>query len=127
MIEITAKGDYTNTLDFLKKVVKGDAFSDLDKYGRMGVEALSRATPKDTGETAQSWDYRITKTSTSVMIEWFNTHRVGETSVAVLVQYGHGTRNGGYIQGRDFINPAMKPVFDKISDEIWKKVKHDSR
>lgn len=124
MIEITTKGEWPNTLAFLKRLQKGDNFSDLDRYGRMGVEALSRATPSHhSGLTSRSWEYRIIK-GTKPGIEWYNTNIPpgGNTPVAILIQYGHGTGTGGYVQGYDYINPAARPIFDKIADEIWKKV-----
>lgn len=90
----------------------------------MGVQALAAATPKDTGETGLRWRYRVTKTQRYVRIDWFNDH-VAEngTPIAVLIQYGHGTGTGGYVVGRDFINPAMRPLFDRIVNDIWEKVR----
>lgn len=89
----------------------------------MGVAALSANTPTDTGETATSWQYRIIQDGRRIRIEWYNTHVDSNgTSIAILIQYGHGTRNGGFVQGRDFINPAMRPVFDQIANDVWKKV-----
>lgn len=108
----------------LQRMVKGDIYGDLDRYGRLGVRALAAATPKETSETAQSWEYRIVKTRTGPAIEWYNTHQAGDTntSVAVLIQYGHATRNGGYVRGQDYINRAMRPIFDQIVNNVWKKV-----
>lgn len=89
----------------------------------MGVAALEQATPKETGETAISWKYRIVRGKTFIRIEWYNTHLdVNGTMIAVLIQYGHGTGTGGYVVGRDYINPAMRPLFDKFVIDIWKKV-----
>lgn len=121
MIEITSKGNFNRTLGFLNRLLRGDIFSDLDTYGRLGVNALSRATPVETGLTANSWGYRIIRDRKRPGIEWYNSNGDG-TSVAVLIQYGHGTGTGGYVQGRDYINPAILPVFDQISADIWKKV-----
>jgi hypothetical protein len=104
-------------------MAKGDLFSGLDHYGRMGVDALARATPVDTGLTASSWAYRIRREKGRVGIEWYNTHTVSGVQVAILIQYGHGTGTGGYVSGRDYINPAMQPLFDQIADDVWKKVK----
>lgn len=118
MIGITSSGDFGKTRSFLTKVRRAELFGDLNRYGRMGVEALSKATPVDTGLTANSWEYRIVKTSRGPSIEWYNTNG----NVAILIQYGHGTRGGGYVQGRDYINPAVRPLFDKISQDVWKKV-----
>ncbi len=89
----------------------------------MGVDALARATPVATSLTRNSWEYRIIKDRKNPGIEWYNTNVVNGVSVAILIQYGHGTGTGGYVTGRDYINPAMLPVFDMIADEIWKKVK----
>lgn len=122
MFQLKSVGDYKSTLDALKKLDNGHIFADLDSYGQMGVDALSIATPTDTGLTSKSWGYRIIKDSYGPGIEWFNTDVEGGVNVAILIQYGHGTGTGGYVQGRDYINPAMRPVFDHISNEIWKKV-----
>lgn len=122
--KLTSRGNYSKTKDALKRLLTGDHLSDLDSYGREGLRALADATPVDTGLTAASWDYRITHTGIWVGIVWFNTNQAANgESVAVLVQYGHATRGGTYISGYDYINPAMRPVFDKIVDNIWKKVK----
>jgi hypothetical protein len=121
MIKITSTGDFKKTIDFLDRLKRREMYRDLDRYGRMGVEALSRSTPKDTGLTAGSWAYRVLP-GKRPGIEWYNTNEAGGTSVAVLIQYGHGTGTGGYVGGRDFINPAMRPIFDMIADEVWKRV-----
>lgn len=123
MIGITSRGDFSKTQSFLTRMLRGDPFSALDRYGQMGVDALARATPVDTGLTAASWKYRITREKGRVGIEWYNTHTVSGTQVAILIQYGHGTGTGGYVAGRDYINPAMQPLFDQIADDMWKKVK----
>lgn len=123
MIRAESKGNFRKTESFLKRLLKGDIFSDLDRYGQMGVEALSESTPIDTGLTAKSWQYRIINDTNRPGIEWYNTNTVNGTPVAIMIQYGHGTGTGGYVNGRDYINPAMRPIFDKIADEIWKKVK----
>lgn len=122
MIRITTKGDYKSTLAYLNRAKRGFAFSSLDKYGKEGVLALQRATPVDTGLTARSWAYRVIKDSRRPGIEWYNTNSRNGTAVAILIQYGHGTGTGGYVQGRDYINPAMRPVFDKIATSILKEV-----
>lgn len=123
MIGVTSKGDFKKTDAFLKRLQKGDIFSDLNKYGQMGVDALANATPVDSRLTANSWKYRIIK-GKHPGIEWYNTNEVNGTSVAILLQYGHATGTGGYVSGRDFINPAIKPIFDKIGADVWKKVKN---
>lgn len=123
MIEITVSGELRKTESFLQKLRRGDFYRDLDRYGQMGVAALSAATPVDTRLTATSWQYRIVKGKWTG-IEWYNTSVTTDgTPVAILIQYGHATGTGGYVQGRDFINPAMRPLFDQIADEMWKKVK----
>lgn len=124
MIIVTSKGDYKKTRDFLHKMAQNDIFVDLEKYGQLGIDALAKATPVDSSLTRNSWDYRVIKDRRNPGIEWYNTNEVNGTPVAILIQYGHGTGTGGYVAGRDYINPAMRPVFDKIADEIWKKVKN---
>lgn len=123
MIQITTKGDLKKTTDFLKRLQNKDIYSDLSRYGQMGVDALSRATPIDSRLTASSWKYRIIK-GKRPGIEWYNTNEVNGTPVAILIQYGHGTGTGGYVVGRDFINPAIRPIFEKISADVWKKVRY---
>jgi hypothetical protein len=122
MIGVKGSGDFHKTKKFLGRFLRHDAFGDMDRYGRMGVDALAAATPVDTGLTADSWDYRVIKTQGSPGIEWFNTNMAGDTPVAILIQYGHATGTGGYVQGIDFINPAILPVFETIADEVWKEV-----
>ncbi len=97
-------------------------FSDLTRHGKTGVDALSNATPVDSSLTANSWAFRIIKDRRNPGIEWYNSNAAGDVSVAILIQYGHATGTGGYVVGRDFINPAMQPIFDKIADDVWKKV-----
>ena len=122
MIGISTRGDGNKTRNSLLKISRGSIFSDLDRFGKMGVDALSRATPQDTGKTAMSWSYRIVR-GKNPGIEWYNTNSInGGPSVAILIQYGHGTGTGGYVIGRDYINPAMRPIFDRIAAELWKKV-----
>ncbi len=127
MIRATSSGDHKKTareLDRLRKSVGGGTSSfDFNRYGKMGVDALARATPVDTSLTRNSWEYRIIKDRKNPGIEWYNTNVVNGIPVAILIQYGHGTGTGGYVVGRDYINPAMLPIFDMIADEIWKKVK----
>jgi len=94
----------------------------LDKYGKIGVEALANATPVDTGETASSWNYSIEHGKNGASLTWNNSNINNGVPIAIIIQYGHGTRGGGYVQGRDYINPAMRPVFDEIADRVWKEV-----
>ena len=122
MIKLVSKGDFTNTFRFLERAKEILKISDLDKYGKQGVEALQAATPVDTGKTRDSWSYDIRHENGSVMIEWTNSNIVDGSNIAVLIQYGHGTRNGGFVVGRDYINPAMRPIFDGIAENVWKEV-----
>lgn len=115
-------GSFNNLELFFKRVSGNQLFSDLQRFGQMGVNALAKATPIDTGKTTRSWEYRIVQARGKVGVEWFNTHENNGANIAILIQYGHGTGTGGYIQGVDYINPAIKPIFDQISNEIWKKV-----
>lgn len=119
---VGGSGKFDKTLNFLNRMLRRDQFSDLDRYGRMGVDALARSTPVETGLTSRSWSYRIIRDRRQPGIEWFNTNTVSGTPVVIFIQYGHGTGTGGYVAGRDFINPAMRPIFDQIAAEIWKKV-----
>ena len=125
LIKVTNKGDFSKTYESLRKMSKltsGSMMSKMEEYGRMGVAALSEATPSDTGLTAQSWDYNIIVSGSTIQIEWFNTNKNKNIPIVVLIQYGHATGTGGYVQGRDFINPAMKPVFDAISKDFGKEI-----
>lgn len=123
MFSLSSSGDYSRLEKYLKSLADGDMYSNLDRYGRKGVAALASATPTDTGRTANSWDYRVISSKTKPGIEWFNNNVVGGSPIAILIQYGHGTGTGGYVHGRDYINPAIRPVFDEIVDDIWRQVK----
>ena len=103
-------------------IMKKDIVSILDRYGKIGVDILRQNTPVDTGKTAESWGYEIHKQNSSYEIIWTNTNLNDNVSVAILIQYGHATRNGGYVYGTDYINPSMREVFDSLADEIWKEV-----
>ena len=122
MIAIKAKGDFSNAEGFLKNVRTALRNRKLEKYGQMGVDALAAATPKRTGLTAASWTYRIEQTADSASIIWTNTNRNKGEMIAILLQYGHGTGTGGYVEGIDYINPAIQPVFDKIANDAWEEV-----
>lgn len=122
MIRYVVKGNWDNIEKFLKKSNRLDLRRQLDKYGRAGVEALSNATPVDTGKTASSWDYEIEDGNGQVSIVWTNSNVNQHVNIAIIIQYGHGTGTGGYVQGIDYINPAMKPVFDELADAVWKEV-----
>ena len=117
MIEITQKGSFDNTERYLRKMKEADAFATLSKYGSLGVNALSNATPRESGLTAQSWYYTIEMRRGYYSIRWHNRHEEDGVNIAVILQYGHGTRNGGYVEGRDYIMPAIRPIFDQISAE----------
>lgn len=122
MIKFVHKGDFRKTEEFLKRNKDLDIRTILNTYGQKGVEALSENTPKDSGKTAESWSYEIVKTRKGWSIYWRNANVNQGIPIAILIQYGHGTGTGGYVQGRDFINPAIRPVFDEIADEVWKEV-----
>jgi hypothetical protein len=123
VIGLTKFGNFSNTERYLKKLSSGDLFANLDRYGKMGVEALRRETPKDSGLTASSWQYRVIRSRSNPGVEWYNTNTNDGVNVAILIQYGHGTGTGGYVQGKDYINPGIRPVFEKISQDIRKQVK----
>lgn len=107
----------------LSKMRKQNLLSNLDKVGAEGVRLLREATPVESGETREGWAYRVVEERNGPRIEWYNTHDSGSgTPVAVLIQYGHGTKNGGYVPSIDYINPAIQPLFDQVIDELWKKV-----
>lgn len=122
MVIVKQKGDFSKTEKFLNTISKKLYYRNLQKYAEQGVAALASATPIDSGTTANSWDYEIRQTKNSVSIYWTNSNVNKGVPIAVLIQYGHGTRNGGYVQGRDYINPAMRPIFDKIAENVWKEV-----
>lgn len=122
MITITHKGNFRNTERFFNNSQKINARNILEKYGKEGVSALASATPKDTGLTASSWKYDIKLIGSGFTIIWFNTNIVNNIQIAILIQYGHGTRSRTYVQGIDYVNPAIRPIFDKISESLWKEV-----
>ena len=122
MIKIRQKGDFKKLTSFLEKAKEGLDIGVLDKYGRKGVAALSSATPVDTGLTASSWFYKIENKNGIAKIEFHNSNIQNGVPIAVILQYGHGTRNGGYVVGRDYINPAIQPVFDELAKNAWKEV-----
>ena len=122
MISFRQKGDFSKATSFLEKAKEVVRIGDLDKYGREGVAALASATPVDTGQTASSWYYEIVNRNGSATITFNNSNIQNGVPIAIILQYGHGTRNGGWVQGRDYINPAIQPIFDKIADEAWKEV-----
>lgn len=121
MITFKQKGDFSKLTHFLQNAKNGIAVDILDKYGREGVKALASATPKDTGKTAASWTYRIIRQKDSVSITFENSNIQNGVPIAIILQYGHATRNGGWVQGKDYINPAIRPIFDQLADEAWKE------
>ncbi|MDD3288113.1 MAG: HK97 gp10 family phage protein [Alphaproteobacteria bacterium] len=122
MIKFKHKGNFNSTERFLKSATKVNYRQILAPYGEAGVAALASATPMDTGLTAASWEYDIIEKNGSVSIVWSNTNVVNGTPIAIILQYGHATRNGGFVEGRDYVNPAIKPLFDKMANDIWKAV-----
>jgi hypothetical protein len=121
-IKLKAKGDFKKAQLRLKQIAEAGKIPNMDKYGKMGVEALSAATPVDSGLTAQSWGYEIKKEEDGVTIVWTNSNVNKGVNIAIILQYGHGTGTGGYVQGIDYINPALKPVFKQIADDAWKEL-----
>jgi len=122
MISFKHSGSFNKTDKFFKRVLFSDYLHIFNKYGVIGVNALSSVTPLDTGKTANSWGYKIQRSNKGISITWTNSNMVDGIPVVILLQYGHVGKNGGYIQGLDFINPIMKPIFNKIIDDIWKEV-----
>lgn len=122
MITFKQKGDFSNLTRFLERAKEAIHLGDLDKYGKAGVEALAAATPVDSGRTADSWYYEITNKDGSAAITFLNSNVNKGVPIAIILQYGHGTGTGGWVQGRDYINPAIQPIFDQIAEAAWKEV-----
>lgn len=122
MIKFTHKGDFSKVTRYFEKVKKSAKMSDLDKYGRAGVAALSSATPIESGETANSWFYEVKRQNGRVSINFYNSNVNDGVPIAIILQYGHATGTGGWVEGRDYINPAIQPIFDKIANDAWKEV-----
>lgn len=123
LIKVTTKGDFNKTEQMLKRSMNYTKTINLDKFGEKGVNALSKATPKDTGKTSGSWYYKIEKEAGKVTLSFHNSNIQNGYPIAILLQYGHGTRNGGWVQGYDYINPALRPIFKELADAAWKEVK----
>lgn len=121
-IRFTHRGNFRKTKQFLKNATKSKFRTVLERYGQRGVEALASATPVASGETAASWGYEIVQERNSFRIYWTNTHENKGVNIAVILQYGHGTGTGGYVQGRDYINPAIQPVFDELAQAAWEEL-----
>lgn len=124
MISVKSTGSFKKLESFLKKMSSEDYFKVLDALGQRGVAALASATPVDSGLTSQSWAYEVTHARGKHSIEWYNTNINNGVNIAIILQYGHGTGTGGWVKGYDYINPAIRPVFDQIADEVWKQVKN---
>ena len=123
MISVTQKGSFNNIENFLKKNKNISFDHYLELFGQAGVEALQKATPKDTGLTSESWYYQVEKEDGKIKISWYNSNVVDDWyNVAIGIQYGHGTANGTYVQGIDYINPAMRSIFDEFANAIWEEV-----
>ena len=122
MIRFKHRGDFRHTENFFDRIRRRSYVDVLRKYGQAGVEALAAATPKDTGETAASWSYEIVQTESGYSIFWNNSNINRGVNIALILQYGHGTGTGGYVRGIDYINPAIRPVFEEIANAAWKEV-----
>jgi hypothetical protein len=122
MITFRHKGNFNKLTVFLEKADRTARLKDLDKYGREGVAALASATPVDTGLTASSWYYEIKRQNGVVALNFCNSNVNNGIPIAIILQYGHGTRNGGWVEGRDYINPAIQPIFDRIANDAWREV-----
>jgi hypothetical protein len=122
MFSLSSNGSFKNLENFLRKAAKFDIQSVLEAGGAEGVAALANATPTESGLAAHSWSYEVTKDGSSYTITWLNTDVENGFPVAIMLQYGYGTGTGGYVQGRDYINPALRPIFDKIANDVWKAV-----
>ena len=122
MIGFRQRGDYSRLTAYLERAKKGVNIGSLDKYGREGVAALASATPVNTGLTAKSWYYEIENQNGRVRISFCNSNIQNGVPIAIILQYGHGTGTGGWVQGRDYINPAIQPIFDKLANDAWREV-----
>lgn len=122
MIVIRQQGDFSKLSKYLERLKETARLGILDKYGREGVAALASATPVDTGLTASSWYYEIKRTNNSISLNFGNSNIQNGVPIAIILQYGHGTGTGGWVEGRDYINPAIQPIFDKIANDAWKEV-----
>jgi hypothetical protein len=123
MVTVKSIGSLKKTETFLKKVSLNNYIHIFDKYAKQGVVALSSVTPVHTGETANSWSYIISEGPRGVMLTWTNSNMVGGKSLAIMLHYGYATRSGKFVQGRDYIRPALRPIMDKLANELWKEVR----
>lgn len=122
MITFRQKGNFSKFKSFSERLLEIVKLGKLDKYGRRGVAALASATPTDSGKTAECWSYKIKRTENTVRIDFYNSNTFGTAPLAILLQYGHATKNGGWVEGVDYINPAIKPIFDAIVKDAWREV-----
>lgn len=122
MISFRHKGNFSKTTRYFEKVKKGARLSILEKYGREGVAALASATPVESGATAAAWYYEIERSGDSAKITFLNSNINKGVAIAIILQYGHGTGTGGWVEGRDYINPAIQPIFDRLANDAWKEV-----
>lgn len=122
MISFRHRGNFRKTERLLEKSIGRDYKSVLEKYGEKGVEMLAANTPKDSGQTAASWRYSLEERNGYLSVVWFNSNMHKGVNIAIILQYGHGTGSGGYVEGRDYINPALQPIFDAMADAAWKEV-----
>jgi hypothetical protein len=122
MITVKSTGDWARTKAYLDRLMSRDYLTVLAKYGPIGVRALANATPKESSLTANSWTYEMESRAGFFKISWMNTHINDGAPIAILLQYGHGVHGGGYVEGRDYINPAIQPIFDQMAEEMWKAV-----
>ena len=122
MIKIKHRGSFKHLEKFMKNADKETCLAILERYGRIGCAALASATPKESGETAAAWGYQIEKTSSGYSVVWTNSNVQDGVNIAIILQYGHGTGTGGYVQGKDYINPALGPVFDGLARDAWKEI-----
>lgn len=122
MLKITSTGSFQNIENFIKRVQNGRHFEVLQQYGEKGVAALSAATPIETGKTRLSWRYEIKRTLKTYTVVWYNDHVEENVNIALILQYGHATGTGGWVEGRDYINPAIRSVFDEMAADFWKEV-----
>ena len=125
MISFRHKGDFSKFSRYLERAKNVVRAGDLDKYGRQGVAALASATPVDSGETANSWSYEIERTNESISIQFYNSNIQNGVPIAIILQYGHATRNGGWVEGVDYINPSIQPIFNKLAKKAWKEVSEE--
>lgn len=121
-ISFTTSGSFKNTENFLNRISRGDIYRSLNSLAAKGTVALRNATPKDSGNTADAWYHEVKVTRTGATISWLNSNTNSGVNIAIILQYGHGTGTGGYVAGRDYINPAIRPIFDEIANAVWKEV-----